>query len=130
MIAATPGDFVSINMEVNPSSPPFTGYWTRRGLDGIERIIVIDDVKYKLISTEHIMIINFDANDVGFYTLYVTNGVDSGHNEPPVIVKLSGTYYLSLDIYGISVLQMTMDMFHLSQTLPCPFLMHDLSPDL
>jgi hypothetical protein len=86
LIAATPGDFVSINMEVNPSSPPFTGYWTRRGLDGIERIIVIDDVKYKLISTEHIMIINFDANDVGFYTLYVTNGVDSGHNEPPVIV--------------------------------------------
>jgi hypothetical protein len=46
LIAATPGDFVSINMEVNPSSPPFTGYWTRRGLDGIERIIVIDDVKY------------------------------------------------------------------------------------
>ena len=99
-------------------------------MDGIERTIVIDEIKYSLITTKEIMILNFDANVVGFYTLYVTNGVDSGHNEPPVIVKLSGTYYLSLDIYGISVLHMTMDMFHLWQTLPGPFLMHDLSPDL
>jgi hypothetical protein len=29
--------------------------------------------------------------------------------------------------YGISVLQMTTDMFHLSQTLPGSFLIHDLS---
>ena len=28
--------------------------------------------------------------------------------------------------YGISVSQMTTDMFHLSQTLPGPFLIHDL----
>ena len=130
LIATVPGGFASINMEVNPPSMTFTGYWTRRGLDGIERRIVIDDVKYKLPSTEHIIITSFDANDVGFYTLNVTNGVDSGHNESPVIVKLSGTYYSSLDIYGISVLQMTMNMFHLSQTLPGPFLIHDLSPDL
>jgi hypothetical protein len=32
--------------------------------------------------------------------------------------------------YGISVLQMIMDMFHLSYTLPDPFLIHDLSPCL
>ena len=30
--------------------------------------------------------------------------------------------------YGIYVSQMTKDMFHLSQTLPGPFLIHDLSP--
>jgi hypothetical protein len=29
--------------------------------------------------------------------------------------------------YGISVLQMIMDMFHLSYTFPGPFLIHDLS---
>ena len=130
LITTRPDGFVSILMEVNPSSPTYTGYWTKRGLDGIERTIVIDDIKYMLMSTERIMIYQLDANDVGFYTLCVTNGVDSGHNESPVIVKLSGTYYLSLDIYGISVLQMIMDMFHLSQTLPGPFLIDDLSPDL
>jgi hypothetical protein len=32
--------------------------------------------------------------------------------------------------YGISVSQMTTDMFHLSQALPGPFLVHDLSPGL
>jgi hypothetical protein len=30
----------------------------------------------------------------------------------------------------ISVSQMTMDMFHLSKTLPGPFLIHGLSPSL
>jgi len=43
LIATVPGGFASINMEVNPPSMTFTGYWTRRGLDGIERRIVIDD---------------------------------------------------------------------------------------
>jgi hypothetical protein len=33
-----------------------------------------------------------------------------------------------LDRYGISVSQMTTDMFHLSQALSGPFLIHDLSP--
>jgi len=33
-----------------------------------------------------------------------------------------------VDRYGISMSQMTTDMFHLSYTLPGPFLIHDLSP--
>ena len=32
--------------------------------------------------------------------------------------------------YGISVSKMTRDMFHLSQGLPGPFLIHDLLPGL
>jgi hypothetical protein len=51
-------------MEVNPSSPTYTGYCTMRGLDGIERTIVIDDIKYMLMSTERLMIYQLDANDV------------------------------------------------------------------
>jgi hypothetical protein len=35
-----------------------------------------------------------------------------------------------VDRYGTSVSQMTTDMFHLSQTLPGPFLIHDLLPGL
>jgi hypothetical protein len=35
-----------------------------------------------------------------------------------------------VDRYGISVSQMTTDMFHLSKTLPGPFLIPDLSPGL
>ena len=34
------------------------------------------------------------------------------------------------DSYGISVSQMTTDMFHLSQTLPGPLFIHDLLPGL
>ena len=34
------------------------------------------------------------------------------------------------DRYGISVSQMTTDMFHLSSTLPGPFLIYDLLPGL
>ena len=37
--------------------------------------------------------------------------------------------FLLVDSYGISVSQMTTDMFYLSQTLPGPFLIHDLLPD-
>jgi len=33
-----------------------------------------------------------------------------------------------VDCYGISVSQMTTDMFHLSYADPSPFLIHDLSP--
>jgi hypothetical protein len=34
------------------------------------------------------------------------------------------------DRYGVSVSQMTTDIFHLSQTLAGPFLIHDLLPCL
>jgi hypothetical protein len=38
-----------------------------------------------------------------------------------------GRNHDSVDCYGIFVSQMTTDMFHLSQALPVPFLVHDLS---
>jgi len=44
--------------------------------------------------------------------------------------KFYGRHNDLVDRYGISVSQMTTDMFHLSLTLPGPFLIHDLSPSL
>ena len=44
--------------------------------------------------------------------------------------KFFGHHHDLVDRYGISVSQMTTNMFHLSQTFPGPFLIHDLSPDL
>jgi hypothetical protein len=44
--------------------------------------------------------------------------------------KLYGRHYDVVDRYGKSVSQMTMDMFHLSKTLPGPFIIHGLSPSL
>jgi hypothetical protein len=44
--------------------------------------------------------------------------------------KFYGRHRAMVDRYGISVSQMTTDMFRLSQTLPCPFLIDDLSPGL
>ena len=44
--------------------------------------------------------------------------------------KFYSHHHNLVDHYGISVSQMTKDMFHLSQTLPGPFLVHDLSPGL
>jgi hypothetical protein len=41
--------------------------------------------------------------------------------------KLYGRHHDLVDRYGISVSQITTDMFHLSQTLSGPFLIHDLS---
>jgi hypothetical protein len=41
-----------------------------------------------------------------------------------------GRHHDLIDRYGISVSQMTTDVFHLSETLPGPFLIHGLSPDL
>ena len=41
-----------------------------------------------------------------------------------------GRHHDSVDRYGISVSQMTTDMFHLSQTVPGLFLIHDLLPGL
>jgi len=42
--------------------------------------------------------------------------------------KFYGRHHDLVDRYGISVSQMTSDMFHLSYILPDPFLIHDLSP--
>ena len=44
--------------------------------------------------------------------------------------KFYGRHHHLVDCYRISVSQMTTDMFHLSQTLPGPFLIHDLLPGL
>jgi hypothetical protein len=44
--------------------------------------------------------------------------------------KFYGRHHDLVDRYGISVSQVTMDMFHLSKTLLGPFLIHDLSPGL
>ena len=44
--------------------------------------------------------------------------------------KVYGRHHDSVDRYGISVSQMTTDLFHLSQTVPGPFLIHDLLPGL
>jgi len=41
-----------------------------------------------------------------------------------------GRHHDLVDRYGISVSQMTTDIFHLSQTPPGSFLIHDLFPDL
>ena len=42
-------------------------------------------------------------------------------------ITFRGCHHDLVDHYGISVSQMTMEMFHLSQTFPGPFLIHDLS---
>jgi len=44
--------------------------------------------------------------------------------------KFYGRHHDLLDRYGISVSEITTDMFHLSQLLPGTFLIHDLSPGL
>jgi hypothetical protein len=43
---------------------------------------------------------------------------------------LYGRNHDLVDRYGTHVSQMTTDMFHLSVTLPGPFLIHDVSPGL
>jgi hypothetical protein len=43
---------------------------------------------------------------------------------------LSWSHHDMIDRYGISLSQMTMDMFHLSEALPGPFPIHDISPGL
>ena len=45
-------------------------------------------------------------------------------------ITFHGPHHDLVDHYGISVSQMTMHMFHLSQTFPGSFLIHDLSPGL
>jgi len=43
-------------------------------------------------------------------------------------IKMNGCLSEYTISFRISVSQMTTDMFHLSQTLPGPFIIHDLSP--
>jgi hypothetical protein len=60
-----------------------------------------------------------------FYWWRTTEAHGENHRPAPI--------YFSLDLvdrYGISVTQMTTNMFHLSQTFPGHFLIHELSPDL
>ena len=54
----------------------------------------------------------------------VQNGWAGGHWSS--LRKFYGRNHDLVDRYGISVSQMTTDMFHLSQALPGPFLVHDL----
>ena len=42
------------------------------------------------------------------------------------LLKCYGRHHDLVDRYGISVSQMTTDMFHLSLSLPGPFFIHDL----
>jgi hypothetical protein len=44
------------------------------------------------------------------------------------LIEGCGRHHDLIVRYGMYVSQMTKDMFHLSQTLPGPFLIHDLSP--
>jgi hypothetical protein len=44
--------------------------------------------------------------------------------------KINGRHHDLFYRYGIYVAQRTTDMFHLWQTLPCPFLIHDWTPVL
>jgi hypothetical protein len=59
--------------------------------------------------------------------------------EPNILISFIAIYISCLELrnrvvssanYGISVSQMTTDMFHLSESLSSPFLIHDLSPGL
>jgi hypothetical protein len=71
-------------------------------------------------------------------TLYSTDCVsyqDFTDRFPLVKLKSSlrtfhGRHHELVDRYGKYVSQMIMDMFHLSSTLPDPFFIHDLAPDL
>jgi hypothetical protein len=76
----------------------------------------------------------------GFYQDFLDKGLLLTRkllNQGLLLVKLKsslrkfyGRNHDLLDRYGISVSQMTTDMFHLSKTLPGPFLIHDLLPGL
>jgi hypothetical protein len=58
----------------------------------------------------------------------VQNGWDGEHLSS--LRKFYGRNHNFVDRYGISVSQMTTDMFHLSQALPGPFLVHELSKNI
>jgi hypothetical protein len=83
-----------------------------------------------------------------FCTLNICSGVTNGYrgdgqalemgrllNQGYLLVKLKsslrklyGRHHDLVDLYGISMSPVTTDIFHLSQTPPGPFLIHDLLP--
>jgi hypothetical protein len=58
----------------------------------------------------------------------VQNDWDGGHLSS--LRKFYGHNHNFVDRYGIAVSQMTTDMFDLSQALPGPFLVHELSKNI
>jgi hypothetical protein len=63
---------------------------------------------------------NKEATGTGFLLVKLKSSLEKDY----------GRHHDSVDRYGISVSQMTTDMFHLSQTVPGLFLIHDLLPGL
>ena len=61
-------------------------------------------------------------------TMIDKSGDNAGHRA--TLIKLYGRHFDLVDCYGILVSQITKDMFHLLQTLPGPFLFHDLSSSM
>jgi hypothetical protein len=68
---------------------------------------------------------NGDKDNHTILFFYVENGWAGRHWSS--LRMFYGRNHDLVDRYGISVSQMTTDMFHLSQVLPVPFLVHDLS---
>ena len=75
------------------------------------------------------VISSFDGDKDNHTILFfcVQNGWAGGHWSS--LRKCYGRKHDLVDRYGISVSQMTTDMFHLSQALTGAFLVHDLSKD-
>jgi hypothetical protein len=73
------------------------------------------------------VISSFDGDKDNHTILFccVQNGWAGGHWSS--LRTIYGRNHDLVDRYGISVTQMTTDMFHLSQPLPGPFPVHDLS---
>ena len=73
------------------------------------------------------VISSFHGNKYNHTILFicVQNGYAGGHWSSRR--KFYGRNHDMVGRYGISVSQMTTDIFHLSQALPGPFLVHDLS---
>ena len=65
-----------------------------------------------------------DKDNHTIFCLCVQNGWAGGHWSP--LRKVYGRNHDLVDRYGISVSQMTTDMFHKSYALPGSFLVHDL----
>jgi hypothetical protein len=68
---------------------------------------------------------DWDKDNHTILLFCVQNGWAGGHWSS--LRKFYGRNHDLVDRNGISVSQMSTDMFHLSQALPGPFLVHDLS---
>jgi hypothetical protein len=66
-----------------------------------------------------------DKDNHTIFFFCVQSGWAGGHCSS--LRNFYGRNHDLVDCYAIYVLQMTADMFHLSKTLPGPFLVHDLS---